>query len=111
LLASFKERDFIMSAFNIFNDGFTYANSWEEVENVAMPESLKINVSKIKVVDSQYGKSACFFMKSGGLKFFPIHRDLQDTLEVEQVLDPQKVRLIVIQREGDGQKLRIGYED
>lgn len=72
----------------------------------------KINtegVKSIKVIDSEYGAQMCFMMLNGRTKYAKLSN--QSTLQVNDNVNPESVKLITLERDGeiaqrvDGEKL------
>ena len=55
-------------------------------------------IKSVIVVDSKYGKSACFFIVTGGMMFIPLSNDCTRT--VGEVLDMEKIELVTLERNG-----------
>ena len=90
---------------NIFNAWRIYAGKWSEkdVRNFA-PEEVAA-VDKAEVVESQYGFSVCFFMKSGGQTYVPL--DQNSSLGIGAVIDLTKAQLVTLQRPGEQDIYRV----
>ena len=81
---------------NIFSSLKTYASKWN-VKSTRRFSDEEINeVSKAKVVASQYGNSVCFFMKGGDQTFIPLSND--STLDVGDVVDLAKAHVVAMDR-------------
>ena len=62
-------------------------------------------VKKAVVVASLYGKSVCFFMKSGGQTYIPLSQN--SSLTVGDVLNIKTAKIITLSREGDNDIYRV----
>lgn len=62
-------------------------------------------VRMVKAVRSQHGMSACFFMVGGGQTYIPLSRDTH--LDEGTIIDITKASLLVLNRAGDGDILRL----
>ena len=62
-------------------------------------------VSSATVVDSQYGNSVCFMMKSGGQTFIPL--DQSSSLGVGESVDLSKAKLITLCKKGENDIYRV----
>lgn len=90
---------------NIFNSLRRYAGKWNESAKRAF-DAEEINaVDSAKVVESQYGLSVCFMMKSGGQTFIPLDKD--SALGVGDAVDLAKAQLITLSRSGEDDIYRI----
>ena len=90
---------------NIFSALRVYAGKWSE-KNVRdfAPEEVAA-VEQAKVVESQYGFSVCFFMKSGGQSYIPL--DLNSSLSIDDAVDLTKAKLVTLQRPGEDDIYRV----
>jgi len=57
------------------------------------------------VVESQYGLSACFYMKSGGQTYIPMSTDA--TAGLGETIDLSKAELVTLGRPGDQDIVRV----
>jgi hypothetical protein len=62
-------------------------------------------VKKAEVVSSDYGKSVCFFMHSGGQTYIPLSN--QSTLGVGDSVDLGKAKVLTLHRDGSDDITRI----
>lgn len=85
----------------------TYAQSWSETARAKFSKSEIKEVEKATVVESEYGLSACFFMKSGGRKYMPLSRDVE--AEIGDTIDIADAEVITLSREGDDDIYRLDY--
>lgn len=90
---------------NIFTSLRIYAGKWSE-KNVRdfSPEEVAA-VQQARVVESQYGFSVCFLMKSGGQTYVPL--DQNSTLGEGDIIDLAKAQLVTLQRPGEQDIYRV----
>ena len=62
-------------------------------------------VKSAKVVASDYGKSVCFLMVSGGQTYIPL--STQSTLEVGDTVDLNTAQILTLERDGNGEITRV----
>lgn len=90
---------------NIFNAIKVYAGKWQ-VKNTRNFTQEEIDaVQSASVVDSQYGLSVCFILRSGGQSYIPL--DQNSTKSVGDSIDLSKAQLITLGREGDNDIMRV----
>ena len=90
---------------NIFNAIKVYAGKWQ-VKNTRNFTQEEIDaVQSASVVDSQYGLSVCFILRSGGQSYIPL--DQNSTKSVGDSIDLSKAQLIILGREGDNDIMRV----
>ena len=90
---------------NIFNAIKVYAGKWQ-VKNTRNFTQEEIDaVQSASVVDSQYGLSVCFILRSGGQSYIPL--DQNSTKSVGDFIDLSKAQLITLGREGDNDIMRV----
>lgn len=90
---------------NIFNAIKVYAGKWQ-VKNTRNFTQEEIDaVQSASVVDSQYGLSVCFILRSGGQSYIPL--DQNSTKSVGDTIDLSKAQLITLGREGDNDIMRV----
>ena len=90
---------------NIFSSLRVYAGKWAVKASRAFSEDEINAVDHASVVDSQYGNSVCFFMKSGGQTFIPLSTN--STLSLGDDVDLSKAKLLTLGREGDADIYRV----
>lgn len=95
---------------SMFSNSKLYAGNWTVKSIVPISEEDKNRIQSAHVVNSQYGLSACFIMKSGGMFFKGI--DNQSNVAVGDPIDINTAKLVTLQRQGDAdiQKIRIVKE-
>ena len=90
---------------NIFSGLQVYGGNWN-VKSTRAFNAEEINVvNKAEVVASEYGKSVCFFMKSGGKTYIPLSN--QSTLSVGDSVDMAKAQILTLERDGNADITRI----
>lgn len=90
---------------NIFNAIKVYNGKWQ-VKNTRNFTQEEIDaVQSASVVDSQYGLSVCFILRSGGQSYIPL--DQNSTKSVGDSIDLSKAQLLTLGREGDADIMRV----
>lgn len=90
---------------NIFDALQVYGGNWA-VKSSRSFDAEEINaVSKAQVVSSEYGKSVCFFMKSGGQTYIPL--STSSSLAVGDSVDLSKAKLLTLGRSGNADITRV----
>lgn len=90
---------------NIFNAIKVYNGKWQ-VKNTRNFTQEEIDAIKsASVVDSQYGLSVCFILRSGGQSYIPL--DQNSAKSVGDPIDLSKAQLLTLGREGDADIMRI----
>ena len=90
---------------NIFNAIKVYAGKWQVKNSRAFSQEEIDAVDKASVVDSQYGLSVCFFLKSGGQAFIPLSST--SYLNVGDAVNLSAAKLLTLSREGDDDIMRV----
>lgn len=93
---------------NVFGNGTltVYGESWMKVNERSFNEAEINAVRSNSVVNSQYGKSVCFFMKGGGQTYIPLSKQGKDA-ELGSSIDMTAAKLVTLHRDGDGNILRV----
>lgn len=93
---------------NVFVNGglTTYGESWKVVNSRSFSEQEIQAVRSNTVVNSQYGKSVCFFMKGGGQTYIPMSNQGAD-VALGSSIDMSAAKLVTLHREGDGNIMRV----
>ena len=93
---------------NVFgNGGLTiYGDNWKVIESRAFSEAEKSAIRSNTVVNSDYGKSVCFFLKNGGQSYIPVSTQGND-VNVGDSIDMNTAKLVKLHREGSGDILRV----
>jgi hypothetical protein len=90
---------------NIFASLRTYAGKWSEKARRAFSAEEIDAVSSAAVVNSNYGLSVCFMMKSGGQTFIPLSSN--SSKGVGEVVDLKDASLVTLQKEGEADIVRV----
>lgn len=90
---------------NIFNSLQVYAGKWQEKSKRAFSQEEISAVDKAVVVDSTYGASVCFFMKSGGQTFIPLSSTSSKGIGEEINLEEAKV--VTLSKAGESDIMRV----
>lgn len=90
---------------NFFESLRVYGSKWSLKNSRAFTQQEKDAVNSAQVVDSEYGKSVCFMLKTGGSVYVPLSRD--SDAEVGQSVDIQAVEIQTLSRPGDKDIERI----
>ena len=90
------------------NFGRIYAGKWSVASSTKLSAQESANFNSCKVVNSEYGLSACFFMKSGGQGYIPLSQE-SNLVEGDEIkLDSIKVLTLV--KDGESPIQRIDGE-
>lgn len=95
----------LVNLMNIFSSLRVYAGKWAVSNSRGFSQDEIEAVDHASVVDSQYGNSVCFFMKSGGQTFIPLSTN--STLGLGDDVDLAKAKLLTLHREGDADIYRV----
>ena len=90
---------------NIFSSLKVYAGKWQVVNTRGLSSDEISAVDHATVVDSRYGNSVCFFMKSGGQTFIPLSTN--SALGLGDDVDLTKAKLLTLHREGEADIYRV----
>lgn len=90
---------------NIFSALRVYAGKWQVKNSRNFTQEEIDAVEHASVVDSQYGNSVCFFMKSGGQTFIPLSTN--SSLSLGDDVDLSKAQLMTLGRDGDADIYRV----
>lgn len=90
---------------NIFSAIHVYPGAWQETNSRSFSEEELASIESAKVVDSQYGNSVCFTMKSGGKAYIPLSNTCSK--DVGEEVDVKSAKLITLSREGDADIYRV----
>lgn len=90
---------------NIFAGLQVYGGSWNVIASRNFEAEEIAAVKKAEVVASEYGKSVCFFMHSGGQTYIPLSN--QSTLAVGDTVDISKAKILTLHRDGSKDITRI----
>lgn len=90
---------------NIFASLRTYAGKWSEKSRRDFTAEEVNAVSSAVVVNSNYGLSVCFMMKSGGQTFIPLSST--SSKGVGESVDLNSASLITLEKQGEADILRV----
>ena len=90
---------------NIFSALRVYAGKWAVKNSRDFSQDEIDAVDHAEVVDSQYGSSVCFYMKSGGQTFIPLSTN--STLGLGDSVNLANAKLLTLGREGDADIYRV----
>lgn len=95
----------VIHTMNIFSALRVYAGKWE-IKSSRDFTADEINaVSHAVVVDSTYGASVQFTMKSGGLTFIPLSQDA--SLGIGEEVDLTKAKILTLSKSGEADIFRV----
>lgn len=90
---------------NIFQGLTIYAEKWSEKGRRGFTAEEKSAVDHAVVVESQYGLSACFYMKSGGQTYIPL--STTSALGLGESIDLDKANLVTLSKSGEADITRV----
>lgn len=90
---------------NIFSSLRVYAGKWNVKETKKFSEEEIALVDRAEVVDSQYGQSVCFFMKSGGMTYIPL--DQNSSRATGDTVDLRQASLVTLSKQGEADIYRV----
>lgn len=90
---------------NVFLGLQVYGGSWKVVASRNFDAEEIAAVRKAEVVSSDYGKSVCFFMASGGQTYIPLSN--QSSLGIGDTVDLNNAKLLTLHRDGNEDIMRI----
>lgn len=91
----------------IFGNGSVklYAGSWQIVNSRNFTQEEKDCITRAEVVSSEYGPACCFMLTTGQRAYIPVSQN--SSLQVGDAVDLDKVKMLTLYREGDGEITRI----
>lgn len=90
---------------NIFSALRVYAGKWNLKSSTKFSQEELNMVDKAIVVDSQYGQSVCFYMKSGGQTYIPL--DQNSTRATGDEVDLTQASLLTLEKQGEADIYRV----
>lgn len=90
---------------NIFSALRVYAGKWQVKATKKFSSEEIALVDRAEVVDSQYGQSVCFFMKSGGMTYIPL--DQNSTKATGDTVDLSTASLVTLSKQGEADIYRV----
>ena len=92
-------------AMNVFQVLRRYATKWQEKEVRNFSGEEIRDILSAEVVDSQYGYSVCFMMRTGGKTYIPL--DESSTLSTGAKVDVHTALLVTLTKEGEDDIYRV----
>jgi len=92
---------------NVFSTLTSYGEGWNVTATRKFNEAELKAVSSVEVVESQYGKSACFHMIGGGSKYIPISKKSEPSVAVGNSLSMSNLTLLTLSRPGSSDIIRV----
>lgn len=90
---------------SIFDSAKLYGGKWS-VKSVRNFTEDEVNAIKsAKVVDSDYGLSACFMLKSGYTAYYALSSD--SSASINDTIDVSKAEILTLERAGDNDITRV----
>ena len=90
---------------SIFDKLDVYAAKWAKTASRAFqPEEISA-VSSAVVVNSDYGKSVCFFMKAGGRTYLPL--STESAYQLGEEVDLTSAKIITLSKSGESDISRV----
>lgn len=90
---------------NIFSSLRLYAGKWEVTDSRSFSQDEIGAVASAHVVDSQYGSSVCFVMKTGGQTFIPL--STTSNKAIGDTVDLTKAKLLTLSKSGEDDIYRV----
>ena len=90
---------------NIFNAIKVYSGKWQVKNTRSFTQEEMNAIQTASVVDSQYGLSVCFILRSGGQSYIPL--DQNSNKAVGEIIDLSQAKLVTLGREGDNDIYRV----
>jgi len=90
---------------NIFSALRVYVGKWQVKETKKFSQEEIDLVDRAEVVDSQYGQSVCFFMKTGGMTYIPL--DQNSSKSTGDTVDLSQASLVTLSKQGEADIYRV----
>ena len=90
---------------NIFAGLQKYAAQFTQVDSRNFTAEEISQCISAKVVDSQYGQSVCFMMKSGGMTYIPL--DQNSSKATGETVDLTAASLVTLSKQGEADIYRV----
>ena len=90
---------------NIFSALRVYAGKWQVKDTKKFSQEEIDLVDRAEVVDSQFGQSVCFFMKSGGMTYIPL--DQNSSKATGDTVDLGQASLVTLSKQGEADIYRV----
>lgn len=91
---------------NVFGSLQVYGEAWQVTSRRKFNSDEIAAIRKNEVVPSQFGKSVCFFLVSGGSTFIPMSNHGKQP-EAGESIDMTKCELLTLERSGDDPIVRV----
>lgn len=92
---------------SLFSNVKIYAGGWSIKSKDKLGESEFNSIKNAVTVSSEYGVSACFFLKKGGQFYVPMSKD--SNVGIGEVLDLNKITVLTLEKDGEADIQRIDY--
>jgi hypothetical protein len=86
---------------NVFLTLQQYAAKFKVVEERPFTSEELQHFSTAEVVEGNYGLNVKFHMVNGTYTYIPIDRDCEDNLKVSTIIEPSRLVLKVLEKEGN----------
>lgn len=90
---------------NIFSTLHVYGGNWNVTESRSFDADEIAAVKSATVVASEFGKSVCFLMKSGGMTYIPL--STSSNLSVGDNVDLSSAQVLTLSRDGNEDITRV----
>lgn len=90
---------------NIFASLRVYAGKWAEKSHRDFTPEEIASVLEANVIESEYGNSVCFIMRTGGQTYIPV--DQNSSLSLGDSVDLSKHQLVTLERAGEDDIYRV----
>lgn len=90
---------------SIFSSLKIYADKWSEKECRNFTPEEQAEVESAVVVESNFGCSVCFTMKTGGQHYIPL--DMSSNLGIGDIVDMSKAQLKTLTKRGEADIYRV----
>lgn len=84
-----------------------YRGKWQVKSVKAFEDSDIKNVSRAEVVASDFGKSVCLHLSSGGYQYMPVSSSSKVEAPIGSAVDLTKCNCVTLGREGDDDIYRV----
>jgi hypothetical protein len=90
---------------SIFKSLKYYAESWKVVNVTKFEEDDIQEISQAEVIESEFGYSVCFTLRSGGKKYIPLEKE--SSAGLGDIIDVRKATIITLAMQGRENIYRI----
>ena len=77
-----------------------YRGKWNLTESAKLTDADKASIRMAKVVNSDYGKSVCLFLSTGGYSYLPVSTNGRQP-SVGEVINLDDITVETLSRDGD----------